>query len=380
MSGVDLRCWQMLNLLRQHGEVGLFALAGEPQPPQEFPHAPWVVTGSANQPLDQTSWIKQPDALPSHGYFDERSASSLVELMREFAPDVVVLDQLWMHSYESAARSSNVKLVLNSHNVEASLARQMADHESYPPARLQRKVFASRVEKLEREIANRVDQLWVCSEEDRARFLESGVRTAMHVVPNAIDVARYQRPADRPVELSGTGPFVLFTGAFHYLPNANAANFLIREVFPLLTQAHPEGRLLLIGVNPTAEMLAAAERDQRIVVTGRIPDTIPFLQHGSMLLVPLFEGGGTRFKIVEAFAAGLPVISSSIGAEGLGAIPGEHFLLAGTAGECMNAIGVLVNDHEQRRKIVQSAAGFVERFSWRAAGQSVGAALQELGL
>ena len=125
-------------------------------------------------------------------------------------------------------------------------------------------------------------------------------------------------------------------------------------------------------------MLAAAERDERIVVTGRVPDTIPFLQHQSMMLVPLFEGGGTRFKIMEAFAAGLPVISSSLGVEGLGVTPGEHFLLAETPGEFMNAIGVLLNDHEQGCKIVRSAADFVERFSWRAAGKSIGAALHEL--
>ncbi len=257
MSGVDLRCWQMLNLLRQTTAGGWACSRSR----GEATAAAGISRCSVGRhrfgkssSLDQASWIKQPDALPSHGYFDEPSANALVELMREFAPDVVVLDQLWMHSYESAARSSNVKLVLNSHNVEATLARQLADHETYPPARLQRRLFASRVEKLEREIANRVDQLWVCSEEDRARFLISGVRTAIHVVPNAIDVARYRRSADRPVELSGHGPFVLFTGAFHYLPNSNAANFLIREVFPRLAQASASGgaTALLIGVNPTA--------------------------------------------------------------------------------------------------------------------------------
>ncbi len=380
MSGVDLRGWQILNLLRQRGEVGLFALAGERQPPPQFRNAPWVVTGAASQPLDQVSWIKQPDALPSHGYFDELSANALVELVREFAPDVVVLDHLWMHSYESAARSSGAKLVLNTHNVEASLARQVADHETYPPARLQRKLFASRVEKLEREVANRMDQLWACSEADRARFQDSGIRTASHVVPNAIDIARYRRPADRPAELSGDGPFVLFTGAFHYVPNSNAASFLMRELFPRIGEVYPEGRLLLVGANPTPEMLAAAQREQRIVVTGRVPDTIPILQHSSIMLVPLLEGGGTRFKIVEAFAAGLPVISSSIGVEGLGAISGEHFLLAETPGEFMNAIEDLAGDPDRRRRMVRSAADFVERFSWRAAGHSVGAALHELGL
>ncbi len=380
MSGVDLRGWQILNSLREWAQVGLFALAGDPSAPPGFESSPWCVTGSANEPLDQASWLKQSATLPSDAYYDERSAAELSKLLEEFAPDVVVLDHLWMHSYEQVARSCGCRLVLNAHNAEGALARQLADHEIYPPARLQRRLFATRVSKLEAELSNRMDQIWVCSEEDGRRFRDDlAVRAPVHVIPNAVDLTRYATAAKRPPELNGIhGPVFLFTAVFHYAPNRNAADFLIRELFPKLAEAYPESRLLLVGADPTPGMLAAAGQDKRIIVTGRVSDTVPYLQHSSMMLTPLFEGGGTRFKIIEAFAARLPVVSSAIGAEGLGVTPGEHFLLAKDPGEFLTAIGELLNNPNRRRAVVQSAADFVVRFSWEEARQSVGRALRDL--
>jgi polysaccharide biosynthesis protein PslH len=380
MGGVDLRGWQMLNLLREWAQVCLFALTGERSAPPQFDPAWWRITGSAAQPLDQSGWLKQEVLVPSDGYYDERSVAELRKLLEEFEPDVVVLDQLWMHSYEKVIRPYGSRLVLNAHNVEAALAHQLADHESYPPARLQRRLYAARTRKLEAELSNRMDQIWVCSEGDRRRFREDyGVRAPVEVIPNAIDLARYATAVDRTKELNGLrGPFFLFTGVFSYPPNGNAADCLIRKLFPKLAQAYPEGRLLLVGAHPTRQMLRAAEQDSRILVAGRVPDTIPYLQHSSMMLVPLWEGGGTRFKIIEAFAAHLPVVSSATGVEGLGLTPGEHFLLAQEPEEFLNAIDELIHHPERRLGIVRSAANLVERFSWQAVGQSVGRVLEEL--
>jgi glycosyltransferase involved in cell wall biosynthesis len=382
MSGVDLRTWQILNLLEDWAQVGLFALAGERSAPLGIRAAPWCVTGSAGEPFDQASWLRREAGLPSDAYYDERSAAELGTLLDKFTPDFVVLDQLWTHSYEKVIRRYGCRMVLNAHNVEAALARQMAARETYPPARLQRRLFAARVAKLEAELSNRMDQIWVCSEQDRSRFRDDyGVRAPVHVVPNAVDLRRYAIVAERPNELNGlVGPSFLFPGEFRYPPNRNAADFLIHQLFPKLAEAYPEGRLLLAGANPTPQMLAAAEQDRRIVVTGRVPDTIPYLQHCSMMLVPLFEGGGTRFKIIEAFASHLPVVSSMVGVEGLDLTPDKHFLLADEPSAFLTAIGALLTSLDRRQALVRSAADLVERFSWNSAGQLVGRALREFEL
>jgi glycosyltransferase involved in cell wall biosynthesis len=330
--------------------------------------------------LDQAGWLKQEGLLPSDGYYDERSAAVLRKLLEEFQPDAVVLDQLWMHGYEKAIRPYGCRLVLNAHNVEGILARQLADRETSPPARLMRRVFAARVGKLEAELSHRMDQVWVCSEEDAGRLRDDyGVHARVRVIPNAVDLARYATAGNPPKELQGIrGPFFLFTGLFHYRPNANAADFLIRRLFPSLARAYPEGRLLLVGANPLPQMLRAAEQDSRIIVTGQVPDTLPYLQNCAVMLAPLFDGGGTRFKIIEAFASHLPVVSSAKGAEGLGAEADRHFLSAEDPQEFLDAIAALLNNPDRRRAMVGSAADFVQRFSWDTARKSAGDVLAEL--
>jgi glycosyltransferase involved in cell wall biosynthesis len=380
LSGVELRCWQILNVLPEPVEVGLFALAGNRTGPPDFRTSLWHVTGPVQADPPATGWLQRPDGLPSDAYYTEGSADDLRRVLKDFAPDVVILDQLWMHGYEHVIRGCPARIVLNTHNVEAALACEIASRERFPPARYQRRVFAERTEKLEREIAGRMDQIWVCSERDRAWFVEKyQVSAPVHVVPNAIDTDRYALACARPRELDGlNGPVVLFSGVFSYPPNISAAHFLIREIFPKLAERYPAARLLLAGANPTSEMLAAAESDSRIVVTGRIPDTIPYLKHASLMLVPLFEGGGTRFKIIEAFAAKVPVVSSAKGVEGLQAEPGVHFLAAETPAEFLNAIEEIIGNPSRREIMVQCAAKLAERFSWRTARQIVSDALRSL--
>ncbi len=382
IGGADLRCWQTLQILAGLADVALFALAGPSQPPPGSAFAVWRVAGQSVLALEtgDPSWVARPNGLPSDAYFSEATAAQLRSVLETFAPGVVVLDQLWVHSYASILRASGARVVLNAHNVEALVARELEAGERRPAARLLRRRFSDGVANMEAELARLADQVWVCSEQDCERMMATyQLPSPPHVVPNAIDTARYHGPAaQRPAAFEGPGPFFLFSGLFHYAPNQRAVEFLIGDLFPALAARHPHARLLLVGTGPTPAMLAAAAADPRIVVTGRVPDVLPYLQHASMMLVPLFEGGGTRFKIIEAFAAGLPVVSSAKGAEGLGAEPGKHLLLAGDlagfveAAECVLASGA---DVAQR---VAAAAEFAEAFSLASVAPAVRRALEEL--
>src|SRR4051812_41704682 len=106
-------------------------------------------------------------------------------------------------------------------------------------------------------------------------------------------------------------------------PNGNAASFLIREVLPRVRQVRPDARLLIVGRNPPADVAAYHER-AGVVVTGGVPDVVPYFRDARCLVVPLESGGGTRLKILEAFAAGLPVVSTPVGVEGIDAQNGVH--------------------------------------------------------
>jgi polysaccharide biosynthesis protein PslH len=358
----------------------LFALGGNPEPPPGVTAGLWRVSRTPAKPLEGNQWLRRESGIPSDAYHDERSSAELASLLATFDPGVVILDQLWMHSYEEVIRAPGRRLVLNAHNAEAALAREIAEHETYPPLKLQRRRLAARIGQVEGGLARRADQIWVCSQEDRRRLESEYAPCApIHVVPNALDTARYRSgEAPRPSGFAGSaGPFFLFTAAFNYPPNRRAAAFLIEKVFPALTRRYAEARLVFAGLQPAAEMLRAAATDPRIVVTGAIPDTLPYLRHSSMLLAPLFEGGGTRFKILEAFAANLPVISSAKGAEGLGAEPGTHYLLANDADAFVQS-AALALDPGIARALTGSAAALAEQFSWEAVRRTVAHALDSI--
>jgi glycosyltransferase involved in cell wall biosynthesis len=166
---------------------------------------------------------------------------------------------------------------------------------------------------------------------------------------------------------------------FSYLPNGIAAAFLIDEVFPRLTEACDDCRLILVGPMPLPAMLAAAERDARIVVTGLVADVRPYLADATVMAVPLFQGGGTHLKVLEAFAAGVPVVSTRKGAEGLGAQPATHLLLAETADEFADAILALWRDHALVERVTGHARALVaERFSWASVATPLRAAIAAL--
>jgi glycosyltransferase involved in cell wall biosynthesis len=158
---------------------------------------------------------------------------------------------------------------------------------------------------------------------------------------------------------------IIFSGSFGYQPNVNATKFLIDKVFPRLVNVFPDLALLLVGRNATPEMIEAAKHDHRIVVTGEVADVRPYLASASLMLVPLFEGSGTRFKLLEAFASSLPVVSTAQGAAGLGVRNGTHLLLAENADAFVDAAILLWENEGLAKNLAHNALKFVQRnYSW----------------
>jgi glycosyltransferase involved in cell wall biosynthesis len=200
------------------------------------------------------------------------------------------------------------------------------------------------------------------------------------VIPNSINVGNYgDIRVTRDRTPRGMKMTVIFPGAFAYQPNVNATRFLIDKVFPRLVNAFPALELLLVGRNATPEMTEAAKRDPRIVVTGDVADVRPYLGRASLMLVPLFEGSGTRFKLLEAFAANLPVVSTTQGAAGLGVKDGTHLLLAEKPDEFVDAARLLWEKEEMAKNLAHNALEFVHKnYSWSTAHNLIREALDEL--
>ncbi|MDY3558988.1 glycosyltransferase family 4 protein [Gemmata sp. JC673] len=235
-------------------------------------------------------------------------------------PDVLYLDHLDGLLYRAAAPA--VPAVIDLHNVYSLLVRRTAEEQTSPLKGAFLQGEAKRLDRAERRAARECDALFAVSDTEAGHFRALGAK-AVHTVPNGVDCAAL---ADLPTGRGGP-PVVMFLGTMSWGPNAAAARFLARDVLPALRARVPDAVLAVVGRDPPADLLAL-NGSPGIEVTGGVPDVKPYLLRASALAVPLDAGGGTRLKILEAFAAGLPVVSTAVGAEGIAAEPGTHFVLA----------------------------------------------------
>lgn len=252
-----------------------------------------------------------------------------------------------------ASRTLGGRAVLVEHNVEFDRLRQMAGLGEGP---------LRRIRALEVALCRAVDQVVVCSEADRARLAAAGVPAARVThVPHGVEVDRYD---GRRIDLRtryglGGGGVLFFHGTLHYAPNAEAVRFLHHELVPRL----PEGVTVLVaGLSPPREL-----EGPRLRFTGPVDDLPAHVQSADLCLCPLFAGGGTRMKLLEYFAAGKPVVSTPLGAEGLPVRDGVHLRLAPRE-RFVEATLALLDDPPLRRRLGLGARRWVEGRDWRRVG------------
>ena len=222
---------------------------------------------------------------------------------------------------------------------------------------------ARRLARLESSVVGAVDHVLACSEEDAARLAVLGRATPLTVIPNAISVTHYdaaQPPAGLP------HPALVFTGKMDYRPNVDAVLWFAAEVLPRVREAAPGAHFAVVGQKPHPRLDALRGRPG-VLITGQVPEIQPYLSAADVYVAPLRMGSGTRLKLLEAMAMGRAIVSTRLGAEGLGAEAGEHLLLADEPGEFAGAVLSLLGDEARRRRLGEAARQFVrERYDWGA--------------
>ena len=258
------------------------------------------------------------------------------------------------------------RLVLDAHNVEAEIMERLA--EAAP--KWQRKGLrwqARRIEELERELARNVDMVLTCSDKDADAFREMGARN-VRVVPNAIP------PLSAP--LVAQRHDVVFVGSLDWRPNADAAVLLAKEIWPRCRALLPGSRLVIVGRNPPLQVQALASND--VVIEGSVPSVQPYLDRAFATAIPLRAGSGTRIKILEAWAAGVPVIASRIAAEGLPYEDGKDLILAEEPGEFARALVRLWRDQRLADELAAEGRKTVEPFTADKIGERLAQDYREL--
>ena len=281
--------------------------------------------------------------------------------------DAVILSSVLLQRLPLAA---GVPVIADTHNAEFDVLRRTS---AFSDSWIRRQyatwqMTATRAE--EKRCGLAVDLVLATSERDRRVFAEELGLPHVAVIPNGIDLDEFD---------SGGNPaspgVIVFSGLMSYYPNQQAVRWFLDEIFPLVLRRVPAARFVVAGAAPPA-WLRARTSDQ-VNVTGPVPDIRPCLREASVVVVPLRIGGGTRVKILEAQAMRRPVVSTTIGAEGLGLCHGESILLADGAHEFAESVVDLLSDASQAARIAANAwAHAAGHFRWADIGERLSAVLQ----
>jgi glycosyltransferase involved in cell wall biosynthesis len=271
-------------------------------------------------------------------HFDHLHTAQLLPLVRRLQPEA--------------------RIVIDEHNVEARLLIRLAATLGQPWRELML-WQARRVLRLEQTLIPQADLVLACSEVDANELRHMGARQ-VQVVPNGVCPDSVRAP---PAERSD----LVFVGAQDWWPNADASRLLAQSIWPLLAPRVGGSQLLIVGRNPPPRVRALA--GERVQVTGSVPRVGPYLARAWATAIPLRVGSGTRLKILEAAAAGVPIVATRLAAEGLPVRHGEHVLFAETPEEFASALSRLHTDRALARQLAERMRTLAGNYTWNAIGQ-----------
>jgi polysaccharide biosynthesis protein PslH len=315
--------------------------------------------------------------LSSHPYLITKYCRSEVRhhlraLLQHESYDVIVCD------FVSPARvipwNSRTPKVLFTHNVEAVIWRRHYEVATNPLWKAISWWEWRRTTAAEQRYLRLADRVLTVSETDRDTFAALLDPRKITVIPTGVDVDYFQ-----PLLIDEIPGSLVFTGSMDWLPNEDAIFYFIQAILPLIKQQYPSVSLDVVGRMPSRKLQGLLEMEKSVRVTGWVEDIRPFLARGSVCIVPLRIGGGTRLKIFEAMAMGKAVVSTAVGAEGLSVQTGQNILLADSPNDFAASVTSLLRDSSQRRRLGGAARSLVlENYSWRKVAETFSQVLQDL--
>jgi glycosyltransferase involved in cell wall biosynthesis len=296
-------------------------------------------------PVDLWKW-RVPDV---RGYVDA--------VMARGEADICVADFLF--AAPNVPFGGPMPVVLFEHNVEYQIWKRLAAIERSPLKRALLEIEWRKVMSREAAVCAAADLTIAVSEDDRRRLSQLAPVARTAAIPTGVDTAYFHRNGTP--EVPGR---IVFTGSMDWRPNEDAVMYFIDTMLPAIRREVPEASLAIVGRNPTAHLRAVAERAGALV-SGTVDDVRPWMAEASVCVVPLRAGGGTRLKIFEALAMERPVVSTTVGAEGLALLPGREYIAADDPHAFAREVVALLRDSGRRRALGRAGRRLVEdNYSW----------------
>ena len=274
--------------------------------------------------------------------------------------DLIYADHLHMAQY--VPDQTPALTLLDQHNVESVILRRFADRQSIGPAKWFARREQRKMSRYEAEMCRRFDVIWATTEIDQ-KLISPWLLPQQHVkvLPIGVDMDYFQ-PGSRKRDPHT----VISVGTLSWPPNADSVLWFYDDVFSLVKKQVPDTKFVIVGANPPPSVQRLAE-DPCVEVTGWVDDIRPHMARSTVMVVPLRGGSGMRVKILNALAMGLPVVSTSVGCEGIAVTPGCDILVADDADALLQQIVALFEDPQLQRRLSKNGVRLIqERYSWNA--------------
>ncbi len=396
-AGPKVKTWQVLQYLKAQGHAVHLASFVRPEEERHVQALESVCASVRTTPIRRSMAANLGYYLKSHWsgrpFLIERDdldgMRRLVdEILAEQDIDLIHADQLSMaqFAFSSAYPLSELNreggkkrpfLVFDAHNATWTIIERMR-HTMGWYLRPVLSLEAERIRRYEGEIVHSFDHTFAVAVPDAAALLEAvgslpgkpeALQSRISVIPIGVDTERI-----RPVKRAPGSMNILTLGTLHYPPNADGVRWFAREVFPQVRERAPAACLTIVGKNPPKDFMQMAEEDpQHMTVTGYVPELEPYFEQAALVVVPVRAGGGMRVRILEAFARGMPAVTTTVGLEGIEAEPGKEILVEDTSQRFADAVVKVLGDAGLQEHLAQNGRRLAEtRYDFRVVLQELG--------
>jgi len=298
----------------------------------------------------------------------------LADVLRADQFDTVQMEGVHLIKYLPMLRAApgGPAIVVDWHNIESEIMLRYGDLTENWPKRIAAMRTAKLIQRAENQLLDTCTTHTVASERERQKLLARRPQANIAVIPNGVDTGSYTPEAiskvSRQSGFSESKPTILFVGSMDYHANVEAVTWFSRAAWPQIAYNHPDIHFVIVGRDPPPLVRALAS--DRVHVTGTVDDVRPFYPSALAVVVPIRSGSGTRIKILEAMAAGVPVVSTRLGAEGLAVEDGVHLLFANDGPEIALAVTRLASSFETRIQLSRAGRALVCRtYDWSTIGE-----------
>lgn len=369
-AGGQVLVYQRIKRLAARGhQVGLLSFAYPDETPEPgddlFRHLIEHETVPAPRPA---GWIRKMIRLAYSKippYFWEFRSPIMMRLTGDMVHrtgyDIVIAEFSAMGQYlVSNPYLPAVRKIISCHFGVATAYQSIARTMGMSASGLRSRFNVSRALQYEMSMYRNVDRVIVLTAHDRYALLNTDPTLRINVIPVGVDADFFRPDSDAVLEKA-----VIFTGQYDGLANLDAVRWFVSSCWPLVRKKHPDLKFYVVGPGAQAELKALARRDSSIVVTGEVEDVRPYLQRAVAFVCPIRLGSGLRFKVYEAMASGTPVVTTTLGAEGIPLQNGDNCFMADQPDIMADCIDLLLTDDNLRQSIARQARALVvEKFDW----------------